>query len=394
MSRLVKRLATVCVVFTGLTAHSAFAQFFPGTGAAGVNPCPPPVAYNPCVAPVAAAPVSTFAQTASAATDCRETPTRLTPVAKTCYREVAVTEYQNVKRTVQRPVVETRYVDQPVTQYRPVTEQRVVNVPTVSYTPVTECRTVTRDMGRWVTHRQPIYRPCSCDYNNQPGFMGWLSRTGYEMRSAFAPKYRTHRQYYPQMITQQIPFTRQVATRSTRQVAYNVTRYQPYQTTRKVAVNSVRYVAEEVNERRPVTVMKRVPVGTQLAWVTSNGTTVATQMLPSTESVRTALGSSHGDTRTATTPVPRRTADSRADEFKSGEKFERDANKQPFKKDGETFKGSDATAPKTKEQLSFNSSAPQLHAARRAGSAPVPTAVRAARWTQRTPRGISVASGR
>ncbi|MCA9070781.1 MAG: hypothetical protein KDA84_17750, partial [Planctomycetaceae bacterium] len=260
------RQITVCSVATLITS-SASAQFFPGSS---IDPCAP-------AQPVSCAQVTAVPQQQCVMT-CQPAP--LVPVAQTCYQTVPTVEYQQVKRTVERPVVETRYVDQEVTAYRPITETRVTEVPTVNYQNVTEYQTVTRDMGQWVTQRECIQRPSPCQYDGRPGFLGGMNRFGYSLRSAFSPSFRTQRQYIPNYVAQSVPVTRQVAIRGTKQVTYNVTKMEPYKTTRKVAVNSVRMVAEQVTEMQPVTVMKTVPAGTRVTYVSPSSLGTATALAP------------------------------------------------------------------------------------------------------------------
>ncbi len=356
------RQVALCGAFALLTS-SASAQYFPGSS---FDPCAParPVA-SLGFAPVAstsfaAAPISASLQQ-QCVTTCQPAP--LVPVAQQCYQTVPTVEYQEVKRTVERPVVETRYVDQTYTAYRPVSESRVAEVPTVNYQNVTEYQTVTRDQGQWVSHRECIQRPLPCQYDNRPGFLGGMNRFGYSLRSAFTPSFRTRREYIPNYVAQTVPVTRQVAIQGTRQVTYNVTHMQPYQATRKVAVNNVRMVAEQVTERVPVTVMKTVPAGTRVTYVSPSSLGTATAALSTFGTSRQASLSNDpsgcGDqgfgagavANGQPTPVRSRTADAR-----NGEHFERNrattppyddkkANPQPFRRDGETFNKGAAVNP-------------------------------------------------
>jgi hypothetical protein len=196
-------------------------------------------------------------------------------VTQPVYKTVPVTAYEPVRQTVKRPVIEKEYVSQPVTEYQPVTETRTAQVPTVTYENVTEHHTVQRDYGQWHTSHRPNVRVHPWDYDRRPGFFGWMNRTGYEFRSAFSPRYRSTRNYVPNVVSQVVPVTRQVARQGTRQVTYNVTRMVPHQTTRKVAVNRVRYVDTEVVTQRPVTVMQQVPVGSRVAYFPLGSTATA-----------------------------------------------------------------------------------------------------------------------
>lgn len=187
-------------------------------------------------------------------------------VVQPCYQQVPVTEMQEVKQTVMRPVAETEYVEQQYTEYRPVTETKTAEIPVTSYQPVTEMQTVCQDRSYYQTYRVPNCRMSPCQYDGRPGLIGWLNRTGYEMRSAFTPKYTTYRQYVPNQVAMQVPTTRYVAQQGTRQVTYNVTKYEPHTATRQVAVQKTRMVAEEVTVSRPVTTYRTVPVGTTVAY--------------------------------------------------------------------------------------------------------------------------------
>jgi hypothetical protein len=315
-----------------LSTSSASAQFFPGSS---IDPCAP------------ARPVA-FAQVAAIPQQCTMTcQPALVPVAQTCYQTVPVTEYQEIKRTVERPVVETRYVDQEVTAYRPITEARVQEVPIVNYQSVTEYQTVTRDMGQWVTQRECISRPAPCQYDPRPGILGGMNRFGYSLRSAFTPSFRTRRDYVPNYVAQTIPITRQVAIPGTRQVTYNVTRMEPYQTTRKVAVNSVRMVAEEFTQMQPVTVMRTVPTGTRVAYVSPASLGTATASLPTGVNGSQSAAIANGPL----TPVRPRTADAR-----NGDHFDRSRpTTQPYEnnKTGEAFR---RTGNYSSQQCNYNSS--------------------------------------
>lgn len=336
MSQRMIRQIALCSVFA-LSASNASAQYFPG---GTIDPCAPAVPQQ-CVM------------------TCQPA---LVPVAQTCYQSVPVTEYQQVQRTVERPVVETRYVDQEVTAYRPITETRVAEVPITQYQNVTEYQCVTRDMGQWVAHRECVYRPSPCEYDPRPGLLGGLNRWGYSMRTAFSPSFRTRREYVPNYVAQTIPVTRQVAIPGTRQVTYNVTRMEAYQTTRKVAVNSVRMVAEQVTEMQPVTVMRTVPTGTRVAYVSPSSLGTATASRTVLGPTPDPLASQRASVATGQpTTVRARTADAR-----NNEAFERRSTTQPYenKSGTEAFKreGEPSTFPPTTgiQQQNFNPNTSQV----------------------------------
>jgi hypothetical protein len=203
-----------------------------------------------------------------------------------CYQTVPVTEYRECRQTVQKPIVETTYVDQPVTEYRQVVENKTAEVPTLSYQNVTETRTVQRDCGHWVAqcYERPVISPC--EYDNRPDIFGFLNRTGYSIRMAFTPRVWVERTYVPNIVTEQVPVTRQVAVRGTQTVNYQVARMVPFTTTRKVAVNTVKMVAQEIVTKRPITVYKSVPMGSSLALgvPSTTPTTTTTALAPTPDS--------------------------------------------------------------------------------------------------------------
>jgi len=180
---------------------------------------------------------------------------------QSCFRQVPVTQYRQVKRIVRKPVVEQKFVDQKVICYRQVVEQQQVQVPTVSYQNVTEYRSRQINCGRWVTQYRPNRKCSPCQYNNRPGLLADIDRLGYAIRSSFVPNHSMVRRYVPRTMVQQIPVTRQVAVRGTRTVTQNVARMVPYTTTRKVAVNQVKYVDQEVVAMEPYTVVRTIPSG-------------------------------------------------------------------------------------------------------------------------------------
>lgn len=194
----------------------------------------------------------------------------MTPIVQPCYQTVPVTEYRPEKRTVQRQVCDVEYVDQPITAYRPITETKTADVPTVTWQTVTEYKTTQRDMGHWVTNYECRPKVAPCAYDSRPGVAGWWNRTTYSMRTAFEPTMVARRTWCPNVVTQSCPVARQVPQYGTRQVSYNCTRMEPYQTSRKVAVQKTRYVAEEISVMTPVTVMREVPIGTSVAWAVSS----------------------------------------------------------------------------------------------------------------------------
>jgi hypothetical protein len=275
-------VAASCCAALAFTAPPLSAQWF---SRANDCDCAAPMAYN-ISSPTVCAPV--------VQTQCMQ------PVMQTVYRQVPVVEYQPTRQTVKKPVIETKYVDQAVTEYKPVTETKYVEVPTVSYQDVQECQTVYRNMGYWQTRNEPICKTSPCQYDNRPGFIGWMNRTSLELTNALTPNYRTSREYVPQTIAQTVPVTRRVAIQGSRQVSYNVTNMVAYQTTRKVAVNETKWIDEEVTVMKPTTVVKTMAVGTQITYQPLGGT--ATALRPQPETTINARGNT--PTRTANDPFP------------------------------------------------------------------------------------------
>jgi hypothetical protein len=225
--------------------------------------------------------------------------TCMQPVSVPCYQTVPVTTYEPHHCTVMKPVVHTEIIEQPVTECRPVCEQRTAQIPTCTYQPVTEFVQQTRDAGCWRTYYQCTPRCSPCQYDPNPGLIGWMNRTGYEMRMAFTPPVQPHRQWVPNYITTSVPVTRMVAQQSVRTVTYNVTRMEQFHTVQKVPISRVVMVPEDITVQRPVTVYRTIPIGTSVAWVPS--------------------GSLVGGTATALGPTPDRIG--RRDPLRAAEKF-------------------------------------------------------------------------
>ena len=192
--------------------------------------------------------------------------TPIQPLQATCYQTVPVTTYAREKQTVEVPHYETAMEEREVTVYRPVTTSRQVEVPTVSYQNVVENRTVNRDMGRWVTRYHPVAKCAPCQVDPRPGVMGWMSRTGYSMRTAFVPNYTTSREYVPSMMTCNVPSVRQVAVQGTRSVTVQDTKMVAELKREKVAVQKLVMRKEEITVMRPQTAYRTVPIGSSMAY--------------------------------------------------------------------------------------------------------------------------------
>ena len=300
----------------------------------------------------------------------------LQPVVHPVYDTVQVTEFQPVKQKVQRPVVETKWVDQAVTEMRPVTEQRTVNVPTVDYQTVTEYRKVQKQVGYWTTKTQATGKVAPCQYDNRPGFAGWINRTAYSARTAFTPKTKVSRQFVPQTMTCTVPCTKKVAVPGMKQVTYNITSMVPQQTTRKVAINTVRYVEEEITAMKPVTVARTMQVGTRISYAPA-GTGVAS-------------GPGNGGP-TALTPTP----DAKASAKKPGTNPSRTANGDGNELDSEGFNRSNLrssyTAPVNEYDAERTDATSKVEPSRPATK--IPSVVRVSQWVARTPNPLAPQPG-
>jgi ribosomal protein S7 len=269
---------------------------------------------------------------------------------------------------VQKPIVETKWVDQAVTEMRPVTEQRTVNVPTVNYQTVTEYKQVQKQVGYWATKTESTNKIPACAYDNRPGVVGFMNRTGHDIRNAFTPNTKVSRTFVPQTMTCTVPTSKQVAVQGMKQVTYNVTSMVPQQTTRKVAVNTVRYVSEEVTAMKPVTVVKTMQVGTRISYAPIDG--------------GVASGGSGNGGPTALTPTPEtnarrqtndRTANEPADELQPGN-FSPKKISYPIPQDRDSDRGE-----VTETVIPSRPSAPSLKA---------PSVIRVSQWVARTPSSV------
>lgn len=230
---------------------------------------------NPCAVAVAPAPV---------ATAC----TYVQPVRETVYRQMPVTKYRSVQKTAQRPVYKTAYEERDVTVYKTVNEQKTVDVPYTTYQTVQSCQTAQVDRSRWQTKYVATQKCAPCQYDSRPGFTGWMNRTGYELRSAFTPKYVARREYVPNVQNVSYAVNRRVPITASRKVTYNVARVVPTVEKQRVAVMKLEQEDYTYTAQVPYTEMQTVAVGTQTryAYVNGDGTT-ATASAP-TPADRTA----------------------------------------------------------------------------------------------------------
>jgi hypothetical protein len=241
LSPFARTLVSVAACTVASASQSAVAQFL----------------YDPCCR--APRPACATAPACAVAPACAPAP------VQTCYQQVPVVEYRDVQRTVQRPEYYTDYEERDVTEYRKVLENQAMQVPTVSYQTVTETRVVQKDCGRWVTNTECRPKVSPCDYDCRPDVFGAMNRTAYAIRMAFTPDQVVRKQWVPNVVTQQIPVTRQVAVRGVKTVNYQTCRVVPVTTRKQVAVPRMRMVAQNVTLREPVTVMKTIAVGSGYA---------------------------------------------------------------------------------------------------------------------------------
>ena len=254
------------------------------------------------------------------------------PVVHPVYDTVNVVEYQPVKQRVQKPIMETKWVDQAVTEMRPVTQQRTVNVPTVDYQTVTEYKQVQKQVGYWATKSEPTGKVASCQYDNRPGFTGWMNRTSYDIRNAFTPTTKVSRTFVPQTMTCTVPCSKRVAVPGMKQVTYNVTSMVPQQTTRKVAISAVRYVEEEITAMKPVTVARTVQVGTRISYAPVGGNGGGATATGPGNDGPTALSPTADPNNSARKPTPDRTATGNpADPLDSNQFNNRSGGQNPLK---------------------------------------------------------------
>lgn len=303
-------------------------------------------------------------------TCCPAPVTCMQPVSVPCYQTVPITTYEPHHCTVMKPVVHTEIIEQPVTECRPVCETRTAQVPYCSYQPVTTFVQQTRDMGCYRTYTQCCPRMSPCQYDPNPGLIGWMNRTGYEMRMAFQPQVTYQRQWVPNYITTSVPVTRMVATQQVRTVTYNVTRYEQFHTVQKIPVNRVVMVPEDITVQRPVTVYRTLPIGTSVAWVPS--------------------GSFAGGTATALGPTPERLGKTIRRDIRDAERVGerigekrgyqegKDHEKDKFQREqgGDSFDGAPRSSQLTIPQRTSENSSPQV-------SQRVPSAVLVNGWMAR-----------
>jgi hypothetical protein len=299
--------------------------------------------------------------------------TVMQPVVHSCYQAVPVTEYHPVKQVVRRPKVEARIVNQDVIEYVPVTEQRTAEVPYTTYQDVTEYHQVARNGGYWQTHIQPIYRPSPCEYDNRRTAVGWLNRTAYEFRSMFVPSHTVRREFIPQTIVQTVPVTRRVAVQCSKQVTYNVTRMVAQRTTRQVAVNHVTYEDVETTVHVPRTVVRHVPIGTQMSYAPLGPSSSAITLQPTPDSAQARRPS---DNRSATN---RKESDPFVPE-QNPENYK----DQPIKPKGASYRGPATLDPGYKADGRVTQSPTEDRPVVRRSSPP--SMVRLNQWVARTPK--------
>jgi hypothetical protein len=299
-------------------------------------------------------------------------------VIQPVYNTVHVTEYQQVKQKVQRPVMETQMVNQTVTVMQPVTEVRTAQVPTVDYQTVTEYRKVQKQAGYWATKTESTGKVAACQYDNRPGFMGWMNRSAYATRTAFTPQTRSTRTFVPQTMTCTVPCTKKVAVQGMKQVTYTVTSMVPQQQTRQVAVNTVRYVEQEITAMQPVTVARTVQVGHRVSHVpmgsvTASGGSVST---PATATGPTPIGAGGSGSASLTPTV---------DEKASAKKPSSTPTRTATGTDDETGFGRESGAIDTKSRNADRSEVAEVVIPSRP-AVKTPSVVRVSQWVAHNPK--------
>ncbi len=202
--------------------------------------------------------------------------------------------------------------------------------------------------------------------------MGWVNRSAYEFRSMFVPKQTVRRQFIPQTVVQSVPVTRKVAVQSTRQVTYNVTRMVAQRSTRQVAMNHVTYEDVETTAMVPRTVMRHVPIGTQMSYSPLGGGQLSLQPTPDSSSARSI------ESRSAT-----RGSKDAFDSVQDPNNYKKDNNDVPIKPKGVSYPRSQAPAVHPDGRVTKSPTEERPAVAHR--SSP-PSLVRLNKWVARTPK--------
>ncbi|QDT17778.1 hypothetical protein [Alienimonas californiensis] len=252
-------------------------------------------------------------------------PPKMVAVPRQVTDRVPVTKYVSVQETVKRPRTVTRYEEREFTEMMPQTETRTAMAQQVNYRPVANTQTVVKDAGYWQTRRIANPKMSPCQYDPRPGFAGSLNRFGYNVRSAFTPKYTTQRQYVPQQMACNVTTHSQVAEVTNVPQTYQVTTMVPVIKKRQVAVQEVVWEDQQVTAMKPVTEYQE------------RSRTVY-NYLPSTDPVAVAYLSGRGTTATALRPetdsgfdsVPTRSADASSEKYKRDEAKDFDDTKTSY----------------------------------------------------------------
>ena len=255
-------------------------------------------------------------------------PPRMVAVPRKVTARVPETKYVSVTETVKQPRTVTRYEEREFTEMVPQTETRTAMTQQVNYRPVSNTRQVIQDKGYWQTRRIANRRVSPCEYDPRPGFRGSMRRFGYNLRSAFTPRYTTQRQYVPQKMACNVTTTSQVAEVTNVPRSYQVTTMVPTIKKRQVAVQEVVWEDRQVTAMKPVTEYKEV-------------SRTVYNYLPSTDPVAVAYLSGRGTTTTALAPTPE-------DRFRSagaddGPTRAADASDGTYKRDDAEFDDDTAT---------------------------------------------------
>ncbi len=303
--------------------------------------------------------------------------TVMQPVVQSVMQSVPVTEYHPVTQITRRPKVETRIMNQDVIEYHPETEVRTMDVPTTTYQDVTEYHQVCKNAGYYQTQVHQVAKTAPCAYDQRPGLMGWMNRTGMEIRNAFTPNQIVRREFVPQTVMQTVPVTRRVAVQGTRQVSYNVTKMVAARTTRQVATNHVTYEDVHSTAMVPRTVMRHVPVGTQISGFAPLGASSQLSLTPtpdnsasarSQQNNRSAINRKNGD------PFPQ---EQNPDLYKDQQPIKPKAGNISFPRPAEPDPG----YPSAQERANKSTTDRQAVA----GRTSPPSVVRLNKWVARTP---------
>ena len=109
------------------------------------------------------------------------------PVNVPCYQTVPITTYEPQRWTVMKPVVHTEMIEQPMTECRPICEHPDRSNPHLHLSAGDRVRAADPRHGL-LADLCPMHAPhVALPIRPESGTLGWMNRTGYEMRMAFTP---------------------------------------------------------------------------------------------------------------------------------------------------------------------------------------------------------------